>query len=149
MPGMPTTKVEHVTENRTPGSLEELTVDECWALLHAGSVGRLAVAIDNRPDIFPVNYLVDDGTIVIRTAPGLKLAASTLGRGVAFEVDDLDEVENTGSSVVIHGLATEVEGIEQILEAGDLGVQPWADGQKDRFIRIEPAEVTGRRISRA
>ena len=49
----------------------------------------------------------------------------------------------------MHGPAIEVEGIEQILEADDLGVQPWADGPKDRYIRIEPAEVTGRRISRA
>lgn len=140
--------MDDVAEDRSQGSLEELTVDECWAVLGRKSVGRLAVAIDNRPDIFPVNYGVDDGTVVIRTAPGLKLAASILGRGVAFEVDDLDEDRGTGVSVVVHGPAVELEGLEELLEAEQLGVRPWAKGQKDRYIRIDPTEVTGRRIAR-
>ena len=127
--------------------LQELTIDECWRLLARGSVGRLAVSIKDRPDIFPVNYRVDDDTIVIRTEAGLKLAASILGRGVAFEVDDLDEMRHCGASVVVKGQAVEIERLDDLLEAQELKVEPWAGGPKNRYLRIVPDEVTGRRIS--
>lgn len=127
-------------------AIEELDVDECWAHLGQRWVGRLAVSVSNRPDIFPVNYVVDSGAVVVQTAPGFKLAAAVLGSGVAFEVDEIDEVTRTGWSVVIHGKATEVESVEGLLEAQDLHVGPWAAGEKNHFIRIEPDEITGRRI---
>ena len=131
------------------GMLEELTTDECWHLLNRKSIGRLAVSIKNQPDIFPVNYRVDRDTIVVRTAAGLKLAASTLGQGVAFEVDDLDEAAHRGASVVVRGSATEIEGVDDLLEAERLDVEPWADGPKNRYLRITPTHVTGRRIAGA
>lgn len=130
----------------TGPEIEELDQDECWAHLAEERVGRLAVSVANRPDIFPVNYLVDDGIIVVRTAPGFKLAAATLGSAVAFEVDRFDEDHRSGWSVVVHGSATEVEGVEEMLAAGDLGVDPWAGGTKNHYLRIQPDEVTGRRI---
>jgi hypothetical protein len=36
----------------------------CWTLLRSAEVARLAVVIDAQPDIFPINFLVDHGTIV-------------------------------------------------------------------------------------
>src|SRR4051794_39359108 len=56
--------------------VRRLTVDACWALLRAADIGRLAVVVGDRPEIFPVNFVVDHGTVVIRTAPGTKLAAA-------------------------------------------------------------------------
>ncbi len=126
--------------------LEELTEDECWRLLAARTVGRLAVSVKNKPDIFPVNYRIDNETIVVLTAPGLKLAAATLGDGVAFEVDALDDMRKTGWSVVVHGTAGEIERLEDLLEADELRVEPWADGIKHRYIRIVPTKVTGRKV---
>ncbi len=134
-----------------PGMAErgmaELNEDECWSLLGRNSVGRLAVSINNRPDIFPVNYRVDDETIVIRTAAGFKLAAAAMNSHVAFEVDELDEMRHSGSSVVVRGDAVEIERLEELLEAERLKVEPWAGGSKPRFIRLTPSAVTGRRIS--
>lgn len=126
--------------------IEELDQSACWARLGTRRVGRLAVSVSNRPDIFPVNYVVDDGTVVVQTAPGFKLAAAVLGSGVAFEVDDIDEALHTGWSVVIHGRASEVESVEDLLAAEDLHIEPWAEGTKNHFIRIEVDEITGRRI---
>ena len=126
--------------------LEELSEDQCWQLLASRSVGRLAVSISNRPDIFPVNYRLDDESIVVLTSPGLKLAAATLGSGVAFEVDALDEMRRTGWSVVVHGVATEIEQLEDLMEADELRVEPWADGVKHRYIRIVADSITGRRV---
>ncbi len=131
----------------TDSGLEELSEDQCWALLADERVGRLAVSVANRPDIFPVNYRLDGSTVVVKTAPGFKLAAATLGTAVAFEVDRLDDEARTGWSVVIHGRASEIQRLEELLDADDLAVDPWAGGKKNHYIRIEPTEVTGRRIT--
>ena len=127
-------------------AIEELDADACWARLGSRRVGRLAVSVNNRPDIFPVNYVVDDRTVVVQTAPGFKLAAAVLGSGVAFEVDDIEESSHSGWSVVIHGRAAEVESVEGLLDAQDLHIDPWAAGEKNHFIRIDVDEITGRRI---
>jgi len=137
------------TQSSVPqGTMETLTEEQCWKLLAAKTVGRLAVSIANEPDIFPVNYEIDQESVVIRTAAGLKLAAATLGSAVAFEVDGLDEAAHAGWSVVIRGVAVEVDGVEEILEAKDLNVEPWIEGTKNRYFRITPTQVTGRRIPR-
>ncbi|MEZ5230613.1 MAG: pyridoxamine 5'-phosphate oxidase family protein [Acidimicrobiales bacterium] len=75
-----------------------------------------------------------------------KLAAALLGTAVAFEVDGLDADRHTGWSIVVHGRAEEVSGVEELLEAEDLGIKTWANRDKSRFVRIHPTEVTGRRI---
>lgn len=129
--------------------LDALDTDECWRLIARSTVGRLAVSIANHPDIFPVNYVVDAGTIVVNTAPGTKLAAAVLGHGVAFEVDELDHDTHTGWSVVVKGEASEIEDLAGLMNAEELGIETWATSDKTRFVRITPVEVTGRRISRS
>lgn len=129
--------------------LIELSPERCWELLGRKSVGRLAVAITNHPDIFPVNYRAHDGTIVIRTAEGQKLAAAVLGTAVAFEVDALDEISKTGWSIVVKGTADEPQRLEDYLGAEDLGIETWASGEKSRYIIISPSTITGRELPRA
>jgi hypothetical protein len=128
--------------------LVSLSDDECWQLLRSHELGRLAVAADGRPDIFPVNYAVDGSDIVIRTAAGFKLAAAVLGPGVAFEIDGYDEERRAGWSVVVHGPAAEIEQTEELLRAEELKLEPWAEGDKPRYLRITATEVTGRRTPR-
>jgi len=126
--------------------LETLDEATCWELLESNTVGRLAVAVGHQPDIFPVNYLVRDRTIVIRTAAGTKLAAAVLGNAVAFEIDAHDDENQRGWSVVVHGRATEAETLEEPLDAELLPLEPWVEAHKDRWVTITPNEVTGRRI---
>ena len=123
--------------------LEEST---CWDLLRSCDVGRLAVSIQNQPDIFPVNFVVDHGTVVFRTAEGTKLAAAVLGEAVAFEVDGYDAEAGDAWSVVIRGRAVEIERMQDVFDALDLPLFPWHAAPKHRFVRIEPAEVSGRRF---
>jgi len=123
-----------------------LSTHDCLELLRTAEVGRLAVSIANRPDIFPVNYLVDHGTVVFRTAEGTKLAAVVLGRGVAFEVDGFDADAGEAWSVVIKGHAAEIERIHELFDALDLPLFPWHAAPKHRFVRIEPVEISGRRF---
>ena len=126
--------------------LEILEEQHCWDLLEARSVGRVVVSIANKPDIFPVNYKLHDRAIYIHTVPGTKLAGAVLGRAVAFEIDDLDEATHGGWSVVIHGVASEVEKLEEVLEAESLGITTWTDTPKFRYLRIDVDDIAGRRV---
>jgi nitroimidazol reductase NimA-like FMN-containing flavoprotein (pyridoxamine 5'-phosphate oxidase superfamily) len=126
--------------------LDRLDETECWTLLRATDMGRLAVSIRNHPDIFPVNYAVVDETIIINTAPGTKLAAAVLGTAIAFEADVLDPITQTGWSVVLKGQAHEVLELEELFEAEALDIDTWTDTDKSRYLRLTPDSVTGRRI---
>ena len=95
---------------------EVLSTNECWALLRDSVVGRLAVTVVGSPDIFPVNPIVDHGSIVFRTSAGTKLAA-TKGKEVAFEVDGYDTETARAWSVVVKGQANEILEVEEILRA--------------------------------
>lgn len=130
-----------------PHHLVDLGVDECWRLLHQEGFGRLAVFDGVSPDIFPVNYRVHDGTIVIRTEAGSKLAAATLMASVAFEVDGVDEATRHGWSVVVKGHGHEPRTVEDHVELEEMGMTPWVDEPRSRWLVIDPSQVTGRRIT--
>ena len=53
--------------------VEYLGQPECWQLLSECAVGRVGVVVDSAPEIYPVNHVVDNHTIVFRTDPGNKL----------------------------------------------------------------------------
>jgi uncharacterized protein len=126
--------------------VEELDSTECWQLLRTNEVGRLAVSITDHPDIFPINYVADRGTVVFRTAEGTKLAAAVLGRAVAFEIDGYDAEGGNAWSVVIKGRATEIERMQDVFDALDLPLFPWHAAPKHRFVRVEPFDISGRRF---
>jgi nitroimidazol reductase NimA-like FMN-containing flavoprotein (pyridoxamine 5'-phosphate oxidase superfamily) len=85
--------------------VEHLDSRQCWDLLRQVSVGRLAVKIDDHPDTFPVNYTVDHGTLVFRTAEGTKLGGALGETPAALEADGVDAVSGMAWSVVVRGKA--------------------------------------------
>lgn len=129
------------------GVLQEMTTEECVELLSAGVVGRAAICTPDGPHVVPVNYAVDDGSIVFRTTPYSVLGTYGWAGDVAFEVDDLDIGAHQGWSVVARGRGEMVEDLEEIEEirwAHD--PKPWADGPRTMFVRLRWREITGRRI---
>jgi len=116
-----------------------------WLLLRSTDVGRLAVSVTRQPDIFPINYVVDHGTIVFRTAEGAKLTAIATQAPIAFEADGYDSEAGEAWSVVVKGRAEEIKSNE-ILEAMTLPLFPWHSAAKHRFVRIVPEEISGRRF---
>lgn len=115
-------------------------------MLRMVSVGRLAVLADGRPDIFPINYTVDGGTLVFRTGEGTKLAGSSKVAAVALEADGVDQETGLAWSVVVKGSADVITGNEHLMETTQLYLFPWQAGKKDAFVRITPDSVTGRRF---
>ena len=123
----------------------ELSESESWTLLCEAVVGRLAVIVDEHPDIFPVNHLVDLGSVVFRTGPGTKLDAA-VGHQVAFEVDGYDLETSSAWSVVVKGNAARVNRLDDVLAVISLPPFAWHSAPKPHFIRIEPDSITGRRF---
>jgi uncharacterized protein len=129
----------------SPGVVE-LAEHTSWNLLRSTEVGRLAVSVDGTPDIFPINFLVDHGTIVFRTASGSKLSAVTSSQTVAFEADGYDEAEQVAWSVVIKGHAEEIKQLHERIETLGMPLFPWHASAKPCFVRVVPETITGRQF---
>ena len=127
--------------------IEVLDARECWALLASAKVGRLAMIVDGRAEIFPVNHVVDHGSVVFRTAPGTKLAGIRGETPVTFEADALDVDAAVAWSVILKGVALRVSGRNQVLEAAALPIFPWHGTPKAWFVRIRTGKISGRRFT--
>ena len=128
-------------------ALEEISESECVELLSSHTLGRLALIVDGRPQIFPVTYAVRQGIVVFRTAPGTKLAHAP-GSAVAFEIDGYEAAEGVGWSVVVQGTARNVTdaGDDFAWAARGAAVYPLAPGTRVHRVAIEPTSITGRRF---
>jgi len=115
-----------------------------WELLRLSPIGRIAVTMAGDPEIFPVNHVVDHGTIVFRTSRGTKLAAVTLHPIVAYEADGYDAASGTAWSVVIKGRAVPVRNREELMDTLFLPLHPWHQGDKPYFVRVIPERATMR-----
>lgn len=115
-------------------------------MVRSNDVGRLGVVVEGRPEIFPINYVVDHGTFVFRTARGTKLDAALSTVRVAFETDGYHAAANMAWSVVVKGSAERLSSGEDVLGSSMLPLFPWQGGEKNNFVRINPVEVTGRRF---
>jgi uncharacterized protein len=126
----------------------ELGPNDCVALLSTTSIGRLAVCTPMGPQIFPLNYAVDQNSIVFRTTPYSTLGTLGWGQNVAFEVDHLDFVEHEGWSVVVKGRADIIDDPKEIDRLRELGLDPhaWAGGLRRLYVRLPWREITGRAV---
>ncbi|MET8827857.1 pyridoxamine 5'-phosphate oxidase family protein [Streptomyces sp. NPDC004610] len=125
----------------------ELGETESRTLLGSHGVGRIALPTDTGPVVVPVNYSVVGGAVVYRTAPGTTPALAA-GHRVAFEVDRIDDAFSRGWSVLVRGDAREVTDPDEITRLdADAHTAPWAGGDRDLWISVDPAVITGRRIS--
>jgi len=132
---------------RTTGEIEQLDAEGCQRLLRTNNLGRLALIVADRVDIFPVNYLVFDDDVYFRTAPGSKLDALGEKAQVAFEVDGRGRREVW--SVVVHGTARPV-GDEELVQSSRISRMPTdLPGEKNHYVQIVATEITGRTFSGA
>jgi hypothetical protein len=128
-------------------TLEHLSRDQCLRLMGQVPLGRIVYTRQALPAVELVNFALDDGDIVIRTDSGGRLAAATRGAVVAFETDSVDVATHAGWSVTIVGYSRAVTDGEDVLRLEQTGLDPWAPGKRDHFIRISPTFVNGRRIT--
>jgi nitroimidazol reductase NimA-like FMN-containing flavoprotein (pyridoxamine 5'-phosphate oxidase superfamily) len=132
--------------------LERLDEAECVRLISPGGIGRLVFAGRFDLTVLPVNYVLHDGAILFRTAEAgstdedLRTGIEHAEYRVAFEVDEIDAESHEGWSVLIQGPAHHLDDPSERAAAIAADVEPWAGGEREHFIKIIPARVTGRRI---
>ncbi|MBX7450491.1 pyridoxamine 5'-phosphate oxidase family protein [Mycolicibacterium sp. 3033] len=121
-----------------------LAASECWDRLASVSLGRLVTSVDGEPSIFPVNYAVQNRTILFRTAEGTKLVSTAINNTVLFEADDHTATE--GWSVIVKGSARSLRTDDEVAVAEAAHLRPWTEPDKSHYVRIRPLSVTGRQF---
>jgi nitroimidazol reductase NimA-like FMN-containing flavoprotein (pyridoxamine 5'-phosphate oxidase superfamily) len=140
------TRRQSVSTHDARTGIEWLDRQECLRLLADDEIGRLAVLDGGTPVIFPVNYGLDGGHIVLRTDPGTKLDDGPRARA-CFEIDHFDRESRSGWSVVAVGRLEEITHYDSAHERVQaLPVDPWAGGEKAHWMRLVPDRITGRRL---
>jgi nitroimidazol reductase NimA-like FMN-containing flavoprotein (pyridoxamine 5'-phosphate oxidase superfamily) len=132
--------------------IEVLDEAECLRLISPGGIGRIAYQGRFGQAVLPVNYRLHEGAIMFRTAlhspldEDLQTGIAAAEYKVAFEIDQLDMAGRQGWSVLIQGPAHRVESETERAAALQAGVENWAPGNRELFVRIVPSRITGRRI---
>ncbi|MGP3919004.1 pyridoxamine 5'-phosphate oxidase family protein [Nonomuraea sp. 10N515B] len=124
--------------------LQELPEAEAMRLLAGVPFGRIVFTRHALPAVRPVNHLVVDGQIIIRSNPGTILSTHVAPSEtvVAFEADELDGHERLGWSVIVTGVARLVTDPRETARLKAM-LLPWVAGDMDQVIRIQPEIVTG------
>lgn len=123
-----------------------LTERECWDRLAEQQLGRLVTHVGDVLDVFPVNYTVDEHSLVFRTAEGSKLTEVTINDDVLFEVDEYTDTD--AWSVVVRGRAHRLDTAAEVEAADRLPLKPWVPTLKYNYVRIVPTSLSGRDIRR-
>lgn len=137
--------VDNTPGTSGPGAVEKLSTAECWGLLEHSRLGRLAL-LDamGEPELFPVNFTSNEGFLYIRTANDSKLSHLRMRPRVAFEVDG--NIDDFHWSVLVRGEAEQVTTDEEIRRSGVAQLTTASPTSKPFYVRISPAEITGRRF---
>ncbi len=123
-----------------------LDTDDAWRRMRGQTTGRLAVSVDHQPDVFPVNFLASERSILVRTAPGTKLDDLATNSLVAFETDEIGA--HAAWSVVVKGTARRLDDAAAIEQARRSPLWTWMPREADVFLEIVPREITGRSFRR-
>ncbi|MFE3002355.1 pyridoxamine 5'-phosphate oxidase family protein [Nocardia sp. NPDC059246] len=121
---------------------------ESLRLLSGVPFGRVVFTRDALPAIRPVNHILDGDTVIVRTQLTSRLTSTVRADSdvvVAYEADDIDRTTRLGWSVVVTGIARTITAPDLVARYDAL-VKPWADGNMDTIVAIEPTLVTGIRL---
>jgi nitroimidazol reductase NimA-like FMN-containing flavoprotein (pyridoxamine 5'-phosphate oxidase superfamily) len=129
--------------------IQETELDEemCWRMLARAGFGRVGFVEGDGVVVLPVNAAVSDRRVIFRTRSGSSLARKA-GANVGFEADHTDRVSESGWSVVVRGRLVDATDTAEAQRWSNLTVHPWAPPPRDRWMMIEPTQVTGRMIER-
>ena len=128
--------------------LIELSPQESVQLLSSASMGRVVFTARALPAIRPVNHIVDDDYVIIRTDTRASITSELRAGGetvVAYEADAIDQDQQLGWSVVVVGVA------HRVIDPDEAAVyrrvlRSWAAGTRDQVIAIHIDLITGFRL---
>ncbi|HWI42391.1 MAG TPA: pyridoxamine 5'-phosphate oxidase family protein [Nocardioides sp.] len=128
------------TTDSTRGRLVEIGEPECWDLLSTRPVGRIAWRGSEGVSVFPVNFAVEGHAVVLRTSPYSLIARDCVDREVAFQVDQIDEDDHTGWTVLLRGRC-----VREPRPAD--AATPWVTGPRLLGLKVDARSISGRRVA--
>jgi hypothetical protein len=126
----------------------EIARERCEELLAGHTTGRVAWSAPEGPELLPVTYAWDNNTVVFRTSPYGVLSQLAQGRcKVAFEIDDIDQENGIGWSVLVRGTSSAIVQPYDLVKLWSMDtIVPWAPGTRNVFIAITPRTISGRSV---
>lgn len=124
-----------------PRRFTALSPTRSLRLLADAAIGRVVFTERALPSVRPVNHLVDNELIIIRTHLGAAVLDS-VGMVVAYEADEIDPRTHTGWSVIATGIARQVHDPDDVARY-ERTLRTWVAGEKSQVIAIQPEIVTG------
>jgi nitroimidazol reductase NimA-like FMN-containing flavoprotein (pyridoxamine 5'-phosphate oxidase superfamily) len=126
---------------------EELSEERCWELLCSQDTGRIGFNHKDRVMILPVSYLVHNRAIYFRTSADGSIGDAIPRLSTSFQIDEARPDRSEGWSVLVSGPSSRVEEPELLTYLwGQAMQEPWAGGERNTFVRIHAALVTGRYV---
>jgi len=129
-----------------PADEAVLSEEECYALLAARTLGRVAFTSGALPVIAPIEYVYADRVITFRTESALKLRVASHGDVLAFEIDDLDVSTGMGWTVLVLGRATILTTAVGALPLPTVDA-PQSGSPEQHYVRLHCEVVSGRRLT--
>ncbi|MFT4262332.1 MAG: pyridoxamine 5'-phosphate oxidase family protein [Nocardioides sp.] len=126
--------------------LVEIGEKESWELLAERPICRVGWNGSDGPDVLPLNYVVFDGALWLRTSAHSALSQEIDDTQVAILVDRLDDDAEVGWSVQVRGVA-EVHYSVDTVPPEVQNLQTWAGGARPLWIKVKPTAINGRRLS--
>jgi hypothetical protein len=125
--------------------LVELEQDESWKLVAQQPICRVAWSSGNGPFVLPVNHVVHERSIWIRTSAYSALVREVDDTRIAVLIDDIDLSTRLGWSVQLRGIAHVHWHVEEV-PAEVRTLHTWASGPRPLWLELTPDEVNGRRL---
>jgi nitroimidazol reductase NimA-like FMN-containing flavoprotein (pyridoxamine 5'-phosphate oxidase superfamily) len=132
--------------------LDALGEAECMELLASAGQGRLVYTSRYGPTALPVNYLIDEGSVVMGTwdpvlfDEDLRTGIAQAEYRIALEADQIDAEAREGWFVLVRGAAHHLDTEAEREPFVDAGLEPWIEGIPAHYIRVNPTSIRGNRI---
>lgn len=129
--------------------LFELGREDALGLLARAPFGRVVFTHRALPTVRPVNHIVADGEVVIRTRLTTTFGQAVTSAGgliVAYQADEIEPHSRLGWSVVVTGTAYVITDPDRVASLTPQ-VKSWLDHEMDGLIAIKPQVVNGFRLT--
>lgn len=138
------------TDPAGSGSFTTIPESECRVLLSVGFIGRIAFNSPAGIQLVPVNYLYQGKSVYLRVSAESVFGILADGADdVAFQVDHLEQLFKQAWSVLVKGrIAAVTDPAELESLRGQRKLEPWALGDRQLYLRLDPVKVTGRKVKR-
>jgi hypothetical protein len=137
----------------TDNVFEALDESQCLTLISPTGIGRIGYRSRYGPAVLLVNYTLHRGAVVFGTGEhgpldeDLRCQAEQPGCAMALEIDDVVPAASQGWTVLIQGPARRLTVAEEEDAVRYTRIEPWAPGERELFIQIVPARISGHRVT--